>query len=614
MQLGFSVLSREDGQITIELMDEADARASWLLSAEQDGPHVAAVLGLIRPLAQDQNAARLVLECYARGGIDEVCQLAGDFSLVLWDAAAGQLFALRDPMGGFPLFWTLLPRGFALDTSLSRLAAAHGRDTLDRRFLGAFLCASEVHNEELNTKLTAYASIERVPPGDCLSFEPCERRVRRLGSWSWAREAGWMEVRGHQDAAEGVRQRLEHAVRAYLADKTAAHLSGGMDSTGLCALAAHCFGRPDLEPRLHTLSLVYQRFPGLAGETRMIDAALHALHASPHRILADELRPFDALDRVPPHDEPAPPSVWSAGDLAMMEAAAAAECRVILSGSGADFLFDAPPWHLADHLARGRWRRLLVDAAACAEGQNANIRAVLWHQAVLPLITGLPARACRGPVYRGRWPHYDGRRPPPWMRADFLRKHSPAACLHEGEDGRHLSRRSRAALALVKAHQGDWGRWYLGVPRGVTVAYPYLQPQLVAFVLACLERLPPEPGRLKPLLADALSGFLPEAIVRRREKVDYNDVFFTGLGENLARLERLVTLPALADLGILEPRLLLDCLRDTVLGIAPPAPATNRLSRALALALWLDCRALPRSKARLRARYERARSGSPRSS
>jgi hypothetical protein len=185
------------------------------------------------------------------------------------------------------------------------------------------------------------------------------------------------------------------------------------------------------------------------------------------------------------------------------------------------------------------------------------------------------------------------------MRAQILRRSTPSDLLDEAESPtvRCWSRRTRAAFALARAHRGDWNRWHIGVPLGAVTVHPYVAPEAIAFSLACLEQLPPNPSRLKPLLSDALDGLLPQPIAGRREKIDYNDAFYTGLSNNLPQLERLASLPALADLGLLEPAVLLECLHRSALGMSPSAPAVNRLSKALALALWLDRRERPATAA-----------------
>lgn len=589
MQLGFTIAISPDG-LKAEVFRESAQEPGPLLSVAETAELVAVVLGTVSGGREEESSAEVVLCAYRQAGVTALMRLRGDFALTLWDARERRLLALRDPCGGYPLFWAERQAGFVLATALSPLAAMTGKGAFDRVYLGAFLCASEVEISELDIARTAYEGLARVPPGVCLAFMALPQRVDRLAVWSWEEEVARTEVGTWPEAVNSFHERLDRSVRSRLRGRVAAHLSGGMDSTSLCALASRALGAHTSGEALHTLSLVFARSPALAAETRMIERALAGLQAIPHRLPGDAYRPFAHLDLVPRHDEPHPTSLWIASEGAMVEVAAMAGCRTILSGSGGDFALDVLPFHLADRLARLQWGRLITECAAWAEGATTSFRAIFWSYALRPLLRGLPGQMSSGAVYRGAWARYDGRRLPPWLRPDFVRRHDPVGALVD-RDTRHrtrVSRRTRVALALVRAHRGDWSRWYLAAPKGIAIVYPFLDPETVVLALAASERLPADPFRLKPLLADAMGGLLPEAIRTRRRKIDYNEAVFTGLGENLGSLERLVSAPALADLGIVEPTVVLACLRRTALGVAPLAAATNRLNKVLALALWLD--------------------------
>ena len=54
-------------------------------------------------------------------------------------------------------------------------------------------------------------------------------------------------------------ERLSGAVRERLRGQVAAHLSGGMDSTGVSLIARNCLAQGAGRGPLHTLSLVYPK-------------------------------------------------------------------------------------------------------------------------------------------------------------------------------------------------------------------------------------------------------------------------------------------------------------------------------------------------------------------
>jgi len=69
------------------------------------------------------NDAALALTGYRHLGRASLERLEGDFALVIWDAETTELIGLRDPLGGYPLFWTQHESTFALSTSLRPLCA-----------------------------------------------------------------------------------------------------------------------------------------------------------------------------------------------------------------------------------------------------------------------------------------------------------------------------------------------------------------------------------------------------------------------------------------------------------------------------------------------------------
>src|SRR4051794_20563949 len=74
--------------------------------------------------------AGLALAMYREFGLEALERLEGDFALALWDARAARLIGLRDPLGGYPLYWTEAGATFALGTCLTPLLQVLGRRSL----------------------------------------------------------------------------------------------------------------------------------------------------------------------------------------------------------------------------------------------------------------------------------------------------------------------------------------------------------------------------------------------------------------------------------------------------------------------------------------------------
>src|SRR5262249_34067498 len=114
--------------------------------------------------------AALALAVYREFGVEGLERLEGDFALTVWDAAAGLLAGMRDPMGGYPLYWTQRGDTFALGTGLGALLEVRGERTLNREYLADFLMTSGPR-EEAATESCAYEGVHRVLPGMIVRFD-----------------------------------------------------------------------------------------------------------------------------------------------------------------------------------------------------------------------------------------------------------------------------------------------------------------------------------------------------------------------------------------------------------------------------------------------------------
>ena len=93
---------------------------------------------LLHALADQQiplnmaNDADLVLSAYRCWGPDALNRLEGCFALALWDAEKRRLYARRDLLGGFPLYWGHRGRRVAVGTNLQEVCEWISATVLDQ--------------------------------------------------------------------------------------------------------------------------------------------------------------------------------------------------------------------------------------------------------------------------------------------------------------------------------------------------------------------------------------------------------------------------------------------------------------------------------------------------
>src|SRR5262249_24949694 len=115
---------------------------------------------------EEESDAVLALAVYRRHGIEGLDRLEGDFALVIFDEGARRLLAMRDPMGGYPIFYTVRQNNaIAAGTHMGPLLGAQATRTLNQEYLADYLVSPGIPLEESPDARTAYQGIQRVLPG-----------------------------------------------------------------------------------------------------------------------------------------------------------------------------------------------------------------------------------------------------------------------------------------------------------------------------------------------------------------------------------------------------------------------------------------------------------------
>jgi asparagine synthase (glutamine-hydrolysing) len=539
------------------------------------------------------NDAALVLTLYGAYGATVLEHLEGDFALVLWDAARHQLLGTRDPMGGYPLFW--LERGDtrAFSTRLQPLLALLPRRELNCEYFAHFIMMP-LQATEATAEACAYTGIQRVLPGTIVTLGGLTARVRRDRYWCWADRIDDPGTGDATELAQHYKAVLQAAVRERISGRTLAHLSGGMDSTSVALLARDLVGAGVGKAPLHTLSFVYDRLRGLARERPYIEAVLQrATGIVAHRVNADHLLDYDSFRDPPAHDEPYP-GLWRLPlDRATIEVAAEVGAATVLTGIGADEIHAIPPFYLADLLRQGRVCKAWQEATTWALARNCSPWAILRQFAPVSgtwlwRSSSLIGKWLRpGPV---KLSEQDDWSVPPWIAPEFARRY--ALRTRAMENARSLSRlhpnRTVSITLSTLAHRaGDFVRWAVAAPLGIRVRHPFLDQRLLALGLGLQLRVQPEPGRAKPVLAEVMRDILPAAILERRSKGDFNEVYYLGLSRNLQQLERLIAEAPEVAWTMFDQASLLRSLREASLATAG-ARQLQRLDYTLALICWLQ--------------------------
>src|SRR5437762_4515067 len=181
----------------------------------------------------------VIVHLYEEHGTDCVQELRGMFALALWDERAECLLLARDRFGKKPLYYALSNDKFLFGSEIKALlAVAPELAEVNPAGLLNFFYFGYIPDP-----LTAFSSIQKLPPGHLLEFARGQIQVRQY----WDLPAcGVHEPRSEDECLQELEHRLAEAVRIRLVSDVplGALLSGGVDSSTVVALMARTSSRP----------------------------------------------------------------------------------------------------------------------------------------------------------------------------------------------------------------------------------------------------------------------------------------------------------------------------------------------------------------------------------
>jgi asparagine synthase (glutamine-hydrolysing) len=198
----------------------------------------------------------VLLPLFKKLGKDFIHQLDGEFSIVLYSATDRSFFIARDPVGVRPLY----------------IADAEG--------------CLEVSSELKSVHL---ATVRHFPPGTYLTISEIQSKLNFATYFKLQPQT--RHSISFEQAAKDLRHKLERAVQKRLASKVqiGALLSGGIDSSGVAALAAM-----HSKERLQTFTIMIEELPNEdAKYGRLVAEYIGSIH---HEVKVSLKEIFEEID------------------------------------------------------------------------------------------------------------------------------------------------------------------------------------------------------------------------------------------------------------------------------------------------------------------------------
>ena len=337
-----------DGQLWITADARIDCREELEKKLAQEGH------GAAGRAATDSD---LILRAYQAWGAECVQHLRGDFAFAIWDARKKLLFCARDHFGVKPFYYSDLGELFLFSNTLDCLRQhPEVSEELNDAAIGDFL----LFGLNCDAATTSFRDIRRLPAAHAMTISSDGLRMQRY--WSAPTEG-----RIRYNRAEDYVEHFQILLQAAVADRTRVDragilLSGGLDSATIATTARELAGSAGGTPDLRAYTVVYESLiPDHDGEHARDVAGF--LKIPLQCIPMDDLKPFERWDE-PETWSPEPVDDPFRFGLFDQFRTIAADCRVVLSGEGADNLMHFEMWPFARDLMRNRqWSSLFKETA-----------------------------------------------------------------------------------------------------------------------------------------------------------------------------------------------------------------------------------------------------------
>lgn len=503
------------GHRRLSILDLSDAGNQPM--STQEGRHILTYNGEVynyRELAQEFGIGGLrshadsevVLRLFAKAGVECLRHLNGQFAFAVYDRQSRRLWLVRDRMGIKPLYYRFDGRGVAFASEIKALlalapdAAECNIDALHEwLFFGNALGGR-----------TLYRGIRQVPPGHYLEVHLPTLAHESRAYWSLAEQASEPAGDDRDQAIATTRELLERAVARQLVSDVpvGVFLSGGIDSSAITAFASRHYAGP---LATYSASFDFDRDEGGRALARSVAKRFATHH---HELVVNGTAVADLVESlVASHDMPFADAANI--PLQLMAIGAGPHAKVVLQGDGGDELFGG--YRRYATLTHLRMLRLVALAArpivAVMPDSETLVRIDRYRRAltepdaattVASLLTAENRATAPASVFAEPFRRHVERHDPFAHHLECWRR-------FDGHDSRNRMSLVDLAVTLPDTFLEKVDRSTMAASLEVRV--PFLDHDLVDYVVRLPGSVKMPWGRRKSLLKAALRGIVPDEVL-----------------------------------------------------------------------------------------------------
>jgi len=454
----------------------------------------------------------LIRAAYEAFGDSFIDRIKGDFVCAVFDRAANRLLVARDRLGVRPLCFTRVNDTLLFASDAKTLLAWPGvsaapDDVMMADFVLQFVALDSQHR-------TFFRDIQSVPPAHVLVATAHGSSLRRYFDFDTRRDVRLGSLRDYADAfhqlvAASVRNRLRHRAAV------AVSVSGGLDSAYIFSIATRLV-REGAAPCPSVLGFNYAGAPNTpSDEDDYVRAIEESCDAAIERIPQRAGFMQFAADEVWHSESPLVEALACQRQAMFRRAREAGAGRLLTGHWGDQMLFDTD--YLVDLCRSRQW---------AAARDHSNAWGLSRRRLALRVARDLTSRYVPVSLVRAAR-HVRRRNERPW-RAPWYTRQFRALVRERFEDSR-LPRAHGTSHAWAIYQQSrreyhvqcmEWNN-RVAAMHGLDIAFPYLDCDLVQFLMSIPGEVQSHNGVPRGLLREAMRGRVPDMVVNRRNKGEF---------------------------------------------------------------------------------------------
>jgi asparagine synthase (glutamine-hydrolysing) len=517
-------------------------------------------------------------------------RLNGDFAIAVFDPRLRRLLLARDAMGVRPLYYFHTPRLFAFGSEIKALLG-HPDITPgpDEEGVADFMLIGSRPLERQD--LTCFQGVASVVPAHIVTVTAGGLARRRYWDFDTERRLRYGSFEEYVEAfGDHFRNSVQRRTRSR--HPVAVSVSGGLDSSSIFCQAETLRRRGIVSaPAIAGVSYVSDRAE--TDEQRYVGDIEAQYGVTVDRIPIEPLTGMvrGVRDQVTATEAPFVDYMWGV-TRELHTRAVAAGARSMLSGHWGDqMLFSTA--YLIDLLRRGAWRSIRQHTREYAryfgDSETKRTRRLLLIDAVRYHVP----RAIAPPLKWLRLRVLERREPKSWFSRTFLaaarRDRYRLATFERTFHSAHARSIYVEARSKYQTQCMDWSA-KVGARHALDIAFPFLDRDLIGFLMAIPGEVYARDGVPRVLLREAMRGVLPESIRARTWKSDFSGFVNQGLQDDAAAIVQTMTA---ASLGVRFGFLDAERLAPEVARLMKAPPATDctdswDLADTYGLEMWLQ--------------------------